>query len=98
MSVIYRRSCRRARRNPNDYPKFNIARAMRRSRIVDCIIFASGGESMAEHDYKSTPSIIQRNDIGTARPGQKLRYADLTGREKRDYLFDQGIRPTAYGS
>jgi hypothetical protein len=54
---------------------------------------------MAEHDdYKSTPSIIQRTDIGTARPGQKLRYADLTASEKRDYLFDQGIRPTAYGT
>ena len=44
---------------------------------------------------EGTPSIIGR-DITTARSGQTLKYSELTGREKRDYLFDQGIRPTAY--
>src|SRR5713226_952103 len=47
--------------------------------------------------YRDTPSIIH-NEITTVRAGQRLRYSDLTGREKRDYLFDQGIRPTAYGN
>lgn len=47
--------------------------------------------------YQDTPSIIH-NEITTVRAGQRLRYADLKGREKRDYLFDQGIRPTAYGN
>jgi hypothetical protein len=45
--------------------------------------------------YQDTPSIIH-NEITTVRAGQKLKYSDLTGREKRDYLFDHGIRPTAY--
>jgi hypothetical protein len=54
---------------------------------------------MAEHDgYRDTPSIVHRIDIDSARPGKKLTYADLTAREKRDYLFDQGIRATAYGT
>ena len=54
---------------------------------------------MAEHDaYKDTPSIVNRTDIDSVRPGRKLSYAELTAREKRDYLFDQGIRPTAYGT
>ena len=54
---------------------------------------------MAEHDgYKDTPSIVNRTDIDSVRPGQKLAYTELTAREKRDYLFDQGIRPTAYGT
>ncbi len=44
---------------------------------------------------EDTPSIINRR-ITTARPGQSLAYSELTGSEKRDYLFDQGIRPTAY--
>jgi hypothetical protein len=45
--------------------------------------------------YKDTPSII--NDlITTARPGQSLRYSALSAEEKRDYLFDNGIRATAY--
>lgn len=47
--------------------------------------------------YQDTPSVI-RNEITTVRTGQRLRYSELTGREKRDYLFDQGIRPTAYGN
>jgi len=47
--------------------------------------------------YEDTPSIIH-NEITTARIGQRLIYSELTGREKRDYLFDQGIRPTAYGN
>ncbi len=46
---------------------------------------------------EDTPSIINRT-ITTARPGQSLAYSDLTAAEKRDYLFDQGIRPTAYQS
>ena len=45
--------------------------------------------------YQDTPSIIH-DQITTVRPGQKLKYPELTGREKRDYLFEQGIRPTAY--
>ncbi|MDP2658285.1 MAG: hypothetical protein Q8O78_07720, partial [Candidatus Deferrimicrobium sp.] len=32
------------------------------------------------------------------RGGQRLAYGDLTGREKRDYLFDAGIRATAYAN
>src|ERR1035438_6549672 len=47
--------------------------------------------------YQDTPSIVGK-DITTVRPGRTLKYADLTGREKRDYLFDQGIRPTAYAN
>src|SRR5215510_14561650 len=46
-------------------------------------------------DHEDTPSIIDR-EITSFR-GQRLRYRDLTGPEKRDYLFDAGIRPTAYG-
>jgi hypothetical protein len=45
--------------------------------------------------YRDTPSIIH-DEITTVRTGQKLKYSELTAREKRDYLFDQGIRPTAY--
>src|SRR5215469_12741070 len=44
---------------------------------------------------ENTPSIVNRQ-ITTVRPGKSLKYADLTALEKRDYLFDQGIRPTAY--
>jgi hypothetical protein len=44
---------------------------------------------------EDTPSIINK-EIRTVRPGQTLTYSNLTAREKRDYLFDQGIRPTAY--
>jgi hypothetical protein len=47
--------------------------------------------------YQDTPSIIH-NEITTVRAGHTLRYSDLTGREKRDYLFDHGIRPTAYNA
>jgi hypothetical protein len=46
-------------------------------------------------DIQDTPSIVDR-EITRFRGGQTLRYADLTGREKRDYLFDAGIRATAY--
>ena len=48
--------------------------------------------------YQDTPSIIQRTDIDCARLDQKVPYAKLNAREKRDFLFDFGIRPTAYGS
>ena len=47
--------------------------------------------------YQDTPSIIHA-DITTVRSGETLKYSQLTGREKRDYLFEQGIRPTAYGN
>ncbi len=47
--------------------------------------------------YQDTPSIVGK-EITTARAGQKLAYAQLSAREKRDYLFDQGIRPTAYAN
>jgi hypothetical protein len=52
---------------------------------------------MSETSIRDTPSIVDR-DITSFRGGQRLRYADLTGREKRDYLFDAGIRATAYTS
>jgi hypothetical protein len=41
------------------------------------------------------PSIVGA-DITSFRGGQTLHYADLTAIEKRDYLFDAGIRATAY--
>lgn len=39
---------------------------------------------------------IIADDIVMAQKGR--RFSELTGVEKRDYLFDQGIRPTAYGA
>ena len=45
--------------------------------------------------YEGTPSIIH-GEITHVRQGQRLRFSELTGIEKRDYLFDRGIRPTAY--
>lgn len=51
--------------------------------------------SLTHNGYSDTPSIIH-NEIATARPGRKLRYVELTGVEKRDYLFEHGIRATAY--
>lgn len=45
--------------------------------------------------YQDTPSIVDR-EITTVRSAERLRYSDLTALEKRDYLFDQGIRATAY--
>lgn len=48
-----------------------------------------------DYEYKDTPSIIHR-EITTVRSGERLKYSDLTAREKRDYLFDEGIRATAY--
>jgi len=48
-------------------------------------------------DSQNTPSIIAR-EITSFRGGQRLAYGDLTGREKRDYLFDAGIRATAYAN
>ena len=45
--------------------------------------------------YRDTPSIIQ-DEIVTPGGGRKLRYVELTGLEKRDFLFDQGIRATSY--
>src|SRR5260370_8442417 len=44
---------------------------------------------------EDTPSIIDK-EICTARPGQPMAYSDLTAREKRDYVFEQGIRATVY--
>jgi len=52
---------------------------------------------MTNAEYLDTPSILN-NPITTARPGEELRYAQLTALEKRDYLFDEGIRATAYGT
>jgi hypothetical protein len=48
-------------------------------------------------DHQNTPSIIGR-EITSFRGGQRLAYRDLTGLEKRDYLFDAGIRATAYAN
>jgi hypothetical protein len=45
--------------------------------------------------FDDTPSIVRR-EVTTARSGRQIVYSELTGREKRDYLFDAGIRPTAY--
>ena len=45
--------------------------------------------------YQDTPSIIH-NEIVTPGGGRKLRYVELTGLEKREFLFDQGIRATSY--
>jgi hypothetical protein len=52
---------------------------------------------MSDTSIQATPSIVDR-DITSFRGGQRLRYADLTATEKRDYLFDAGIRATAYGT
>jgi hypothetical protein len=46
-------------------------------------------------DDQDVPSIVGR-EITCFRGGQVLRYDQLTGREKRDYLFEAGIRATAY--
>jgi hypothetical protein len=51
---------------------------------------------MTDTSIQATPSIVNR-DITSFRGGQRLRYTELTASEKRDYLFDTGIRPTAYG-
>jgi hypothetical protein len=51
---------------------------------------------MVGASYSDTPSIVH-DEIATVRPGLRLRYAELTGLEKRDYLFESGIRATAYG-
>ncbi len=54
---------------------------------------------MAENQgYLHTPSITDRTDIGSERGGRGLAYSELTAREKRDYLFEAGIRATAYRS
>src|SRR5262245_45954474 len=45
--------------------------------------------------YQDTPSIIH-NEIVAPGGDRKLRYVELTGLEKRDFLFDQGIRATSY--
>ena len=49
-----------------------------------------------DQPIRETPSLTQGR-ITQVRPGVSLGYSDLTGREKRDYLFEQGIRTTAYG-
>jgi hypothetical protein len=46
-------------------------------------------------EIEDTPSIVNR-EITSFRGGQSLGYADLTAGEKRDYLFEAGIRATAY--
>jgi hypothetical protein len=48
-------------------------------------------------DDQDVPSIVGR-EITCFRGGQVLRYDQLTGREKRDYLFEAGIRATAYAN
>lgn len=48
-------------------------------------------------DIQDTPSIVDR-EITRFRGGAVLRYADLSGQEKRDYLFEDGIRATAYAN
>jgi len=46
-------------------------------------------------DVADTPSIVGRQ-ITSFRDGQSLTYGQLTAVEKRDYLFDAGIRATAH--
>jgi hypothetical protein len=46
-------------------------------------------------DLAATPSIVGR-PITSFRDGQSLSYGQLTAVEKRDYLFDAGIRATAH--
>ncbi len=48
---------------------------------------------------EDTPSIVG-NQIAVVRDGRSVtvRYENLTGHEKRDYLFDQGILATAYSA
>ena len=46
-------------------------------------------------DVAETPSIVGQ-PITTFRDGQSLSYGQLTAVEKRDYLFDAGIRATAH--
>ena len=45
-------------------------------------------------DYQNTPSIIAQ-EITSFRGGQRLAYGDLTGPEKRDYLFDTAYSKTS---
>ncbi|MCA1647499.1 MAG: hypothetical protein LC797_19245 [Chloroflexi bacterium] len=52
---------------------------------------------MATPDSLNAPSIIGRQ-ITDFRGGQSLSYNQLTALEKRDFLFDAGIRPTAYAT
>jgi hypothetical protein len=47
------------------------------------------------YEYADTPSIIF-DDITRVGNDRKLKYSDLTAREKCDYLFEKGIRKTAY--
>ena len=46
------------------------------------------------HKFEDTPSIIHRFESTTLPTGR--RYSELSAREKRDYLFEEGVRPTAY--
>ncbi|MGI8915104.1 MAG: hypothetical protein ACR2JY_15180 [Chloroflexota bacterium] len=48
-------------------------------------------------DDHDAPSIIDR-EITDFRGGVTLRYSNLTACEKRDYLFEAGIRATAYAN
>jgi hypothetical protein len=50
----------------------------------------------ADASFEDIPSLTGSDSIIWVRPGEKLRYVELTAREKRDYLFDLGIRATAY--
>jgi len=52
---------------------------------------------IATTTYRDTPSIIG-NTIDSFRSGRVLRYSQLTATEKCDYLFDCGIRATAYNT
>jgi hypothetical protein len=60
-------------------------------------IILGGTTTMTSPRYQETPSIIHA-EITTVRAGQTLAYSELTGLEKRDYLFDHGIRPTSYAN
>ena len=49
---------------------------------------------MTTYRFDDTPSLIHDSDAAAIRVGKK--YSELTGAEKCAYLFDHGIRPTAY--
>lgn len=46
------------------------------------------------HRFEDTPSIIHKFEATTLPNGKK--YSELSALEKRDYLFEEGVRPTAY--
>ena len=46
------------------------------------------------HKFEDTPSIIHKFESTMLPSGRK--YSELSALEKRDYLFEEGVMPTAY--